>query len=208
MAWNSFLLFVPACFALNLAFGPNNLLSLTYGMRSGVRMATAAAVGRLAAFALMIAVTAFGLGAVLAASEFAFSVIKWVGAAYLVWIGVKVFRSAGETSGAAADTASRRTLAPLMAQEFWTALGNPKAILIFTAFFPQFLELEAYGTSFAVMGITFLSLEIVAVLLYALLGRRLGSLARTGRTLAWFNRLSGSMMIGFGIALAFTRRPA
>ncbi|MCB8819126.1 LysE family translocator [Microvirga rosea] len=207
MAWNTFLLFVPACFALNLAFGPNNLLSLTYGMRRGVRVATVAAFGRLAAFALMIGLTAFGLGALLAASETAFSVVKWTGAAYLVWLGIKVLRSAGGTAETT-DAFPRRALASLMAQEFWTALGNPKAILIFTAFFPQFLDLHAYAASFTVMGLTFLVLEIVAVFLYAVLGRRLGSLARTGKALAWFNRLSGSMMIGFGIALAFTRKPA
>lgn len=207
MTWNAFLLFLPACFALNLAFGPNNLLSLTYGMQNGVRIATVAALGRLAAFALMIALTALGLGAVLAASELAFSIVKWAGAAYLVWLGIKVLRASGGV-GTGDHVPAKRSLGTLTAQEFWTALGNPKAILIFTAFFPQFLNLDAYAASFAAMGVTFLVLEIVAVFLYAMLGRHLGSFARTGRVLTWFNRLSGSMMIGFGIALAFTRRPA
>lgn len=208
MSWNTFLLFAPACFAINLAFGPNNLLSLTYGMRSGVRIATVAALGRLVAFALMIFLTAVGLGAVLAASEVAFTVVKWVGAAYLVWLGLKILRAA--KTGLIEEKAEVPTqpLPALMAQEFWTAIGNPKAILVFTAFFPQFLDLNAYGASFAVMGVTFLSLEVIAVVFYALIGWRLGTLARTGSVLTWFNRVSGSMMIAFGIALAFTRRPA
>ncbi|MBF9233020.1 LysE family translocator [Microvirga alba] len=208
MSWNTFLLFAPACFAINLAFGPNNLLSLTYGMRSGVRVAAVAALGRLVAFALMIFLAAIGLGAVLAASEQAFSVVKWAGAAYLVWLGVKILRASGKGEAVARDTFSRQPLATLVAQEFWTAIGNPKAILVFTAFFPQFIDLNAYGASFAVMGATFLLLEIVAIVLYALLGRRLGSFARTGRTLTWFNRVSGSTMVAFGVALAFARRPA
>ncbi|MGO4572047.1 LysE family translocator [Microvirga sp. 2TAF3] len=208
MSWNTFLLFAPACFAINLAFGPNNLLSLTYGMQSGVRIAAFAAAGRLIAFALMIVLAAIGLGAVLAASELAFTVVKWIGAAYLVWLGIRILRATKVEAVEAKEASPRRPLPALVVQEFWTAIGNPKAILVFTAFFPQFLDLDAYGASFAVMGVTFLALEIVAVILYALLGQRLGSLARTGRTLAWFNRLSGSMMIAFGIALAFARRPA
>ncbi|NIX75452.1 LysE family translocator [Microvirga terricola] len=208
MSWNTFLLFAPACFAINLAFGPNNLLSLTYGMRSGVRIATVAALGRLVAFALMILLTAIGLGAVLAASELAFTVVKWVGAAYLVWLGFKILRSAKAGAIETKETSPQRSLSALMAQEFWTAIGNPKAILVFTAFFPQFLDLNAYGASFAVMGVTFLGLEVIAVIFYAVIGWRLGALARTGAVLTWFNRISGSMMIAFGIALAFTRRPA
>ncbi|WP_112661893.1 LysE family translocator [Microvirga flavescens] len=208
MAWNVYLLFAPACFAINLAFGPNNLLSVTYGMRYGVRSAALAALGRLVAFALMILLTAVGLGAVLAASEVAFTVVKWVGAAYLVWLGIKILRTARTGGIEAKEASSPQPLSVLVAQEFWTAIGNPKAILVFTAFFPQFLDLNAYGASFLVMGATFLLLEVVAVVLYALLGRRLGALARTGPVLTWFNRLSGSIMIAFGIALAFTRRPA
>ena len=94
MSGSTLLLFVPACFALNLAFGPNNLLSLTYGLQQGVRTAVLASGGRLVAFALMIGLTALGVGAVLAASEAAFTILKWAGAAYLVWLGVKILRSA------------------------------------------------------------------------------------------------------------------
>lgn len=84
MPLETFLLFVPACFALNMAFGPNNLLSVTFGARHGLRTALLAAIGRLVAFTLMIAVAALGMGALLMASEMAFMVVKFLGAAYLV----------------------------------------------------------------------------------------------------------------------------
>lgn len=206
MPWATLLLFVPACFALNLAFGPNNLLSLTYGLQDGTRVAVLAATGRLLAFALMIVLTALGVGAVLAASEMAFTFLKWVGAAYLVWLGVKILMASGRIAAPVQD--ERRPLKALALQEFWTALGNPKAILIFTAFFPQFIEPGAYWSSFALMGLIFLALEVVAVCFYAFLGSRLGALRRKGKMFGWLNRFSGATMVGFGIALLFTRRPS
>lgn len=207
MTWSAFFLFIPACFALNMAFGPNNLLSLTYGLQDGVRTAVMAASGRLVAFTFMISLTALGVGAVLAASEMAFMILKWMGAAYLIWLGIKILRG-----GAAIDTplasAGPRPVKALAQQEFWTAIGNPKAILIFTAFLPQFIEPSAYWLSFAIIGIVFLVLEIVAVFLYAMLGHRLNRLSRNKGAFNWLNRISGATMIGFGVALLLTRRPA
>lgn len=207
MALDIWLVFLPACFALNMAFGPNNLLSLTNGARDGVARATIAATGRLGAFAAMILVTALGLGALLATSETVFTVVKYLGAAYLVWIGVKLLRSdASLVQKAAADRPL--SLKSLMMQEFWVAAGNPKAILIFTAFFPQFIDPDAYLTSFAVLGVSFLLLEVVAMTIYAAIGARLGTVVKGAKAFTWFNRLSGSLMIGFGLMLAFVRRPA
>jgi threonine/homoserine/homoserine lactone efflux protein len=174
-----------------------------------VGVAVLAASGRLAAFALMIAIAGLGMGAVLAASEIAFKALKWLGAAYLVWIGVRLLRAPAPAMGAAATAGaappSPRTLAR---QEFTVAIGNPKAILIFTAFLPQFVAPGAYAASYLLLGATFLVLETVAIALYALLGARMRTLARGGRAMRWFNRASGGTMIGFGLLLAFARRPA
>ncbi|MDR5756711.1 LysE family translocator [Caballeronia sp. LZ035] len=209
MSLQSFLIFLPACFAINMAFGPNNVLSLSNGARDGVRTSVRASFGRLVAFAIMIAIAGLGLGALLLASQTLFTAIKFAGAGYLVWIGVKLIRSGpaliATEPGTEAGTAS---IARLTKQEFWVAAGNPKAILVFTAFFPQFVDRSAYATSFAILGATFLLLELVAIVIYALLGARLGSMSRGARGFAWFNRISGALMIGFGVMLAFVRRPA
>lgn len=209
MTLSTYLLFLPACFAINMAFGPNNLLSVTNGARHGVSPAVIAAGGRLAAFAIMIAIAGLGMGAVLVASELAFDVIKYIGAAYLVWIGIRLLRApapAAETQ--ASDAAAPPSMRALVRQEFTVAAGNPKAILVFTAFFPQFVVPGAYATSYLLLGATFLLLEVVAIALYAMLGARMRRLANGSRTMRWFNKVSGSMMIGFGLVLAFTRRPA
>lgn len=209
MTLSTYLLFLPACFAINMAFGPNNLLSVTNGARHGVSPAVIAAGGRLAAFAIMIAIAGLGMGAVLVASELAFDVIKYIGAAYLVWIGIRLLRAPAPAAEAqASDAAAPPSMRALVRQEFTVAAGNPKAILVFTAFFPQFVVPGAYATSYLLLGTTFLLLEVVAIALYAMLGARMRRLANGGRAMRWFNKVSGSMMVGFGLLLAFTRRPA
>ena len=209
MTLSAYLLFLPACFAINMAFGPNNLLSVTNGAKHGVSPAVIAASGRLVAFAVMIAIAGLGMGAVLVASELAFDVIKYIGAAYLVWIGVRLLRAPAPAAEAqAADAAAPPSMRALVRQEFTVAAGNPKAILVFTAFFPQFVVPGAYATSYLLLGTTFLLLEVVAIALYAMLGARMRRLANGSRAMRWFNKVSGSMMVGFGLILAFTRRPA
>lgn len=209
MTLSAYLLFLPACFAINMAFGPNNLLSVTNGAKHGVSSAVVAASGRIVAFAIMIAVAGLGMGAVLVASELAFDVIKYIGAAYLVWIGIRLLRAPAPT----AEVPSREARAvpsmrALVRQEFTVAAGNPKAILVFTAFFPQFVVPGAYASSYLLLGLTFLVFELVAIALYALLGARMRRLADGSRAMRWFNRVSGGMMVGFGLVLALTRRPA
>lgn len=209
MPLHTYLLFLPACFALNMAFGPNNVLSLTHGARHGVLHGVAASVGRLAAFALMIALTGFGLGALLLASEALFTLLKVGGAAYLVWLGVKLLRSqpAQQAVDVAGQTTRRGLLLKHCKQEFYVAAGNPKAILIFTAFFPQFVDRTDYAASFTVLGATFLVLELGAIAAYALIGARLRFVTASPKGFVWLNRASGTLMVAFGMLLAVVRRP-
>ncbi|RYF63407.1 MAG: LysE family translocator, partial [Comamonadaceae bacterium] len=138
----------------------------------------------------------------------AFNLVKWAGAAYLVWLGIKLLRAPAPPMAVADPAAARAPdLRALARQEFSVAIGNPKAILIFTAFFPQFVAPDAYAASYLLLGLSFLLLEVVAIALYALLGARVRRLAQGGPAMRWFNRASGSMMIGFGLLLAATRRP-
>lgn len=143
---SSVLLFLPACFALNMAFGPNNLLSMTVGAKQGVSTALVAAMGRLLAFAIMIVVAALGMGSLLMVSETAFTVVKFAGAAYLIWLGIKILRANGRASTEQLEL-GKTDIRGLARQEFLVAIGNPKAILIFTAFFPQFVDMNNYWTS-------------------------------------------------------------
>lgn len=196
------LLFVPACFALNLAFGPNNLMALGNGAQRGPLFALGAGLGRILAFVPMIALAGLGLGLLLQASALLFTVVKLAGAAYLIYLGVKLLRSGkgGEAGQAPAS------LPRAFRREALVALGNPKAILIFAAFFPQFVDPSRYGESYLALGATFLVLETLAILVYALAGHFAARAA--GRHMPAINRVSGGGMIVFGLALLFTRRAA
>ncbi|MEL0608281.1 LysE family translocator [Vibrio echinoideorum] len=162
------LLFIPACFALNMTPGPNNLLSMNNARCYGFQAALVAGLGRIAAFSGMIALAASGLAVVLYTSETLFFLIKLFGAMYLLWIAFNLWRS--QTSPVA-DIERNKDWFGLVKQEFALAAGNPKAILIFTAFLPQFVDVSAnVNAQFFVLGSTFLVLEMLAISIYAAFG--------------------------------------
>ncbi|WP_375002989.1 LysE family translocator [Aeromicrobium sp. CTD01-1L150] len=197
-------LFVPACFALNLAFGPNNLLSVTHGVRRGVGFAATAGLARVAVFAPMILVSALGLGFLLATSATLFTAVKVLGALYLIYLGIGLLRSG--SSHRSERVPGTLTLRTAMRREAVVAISNPKAILIFAAFFPQFVDPGSYWLSYAVMAAVFLPLEVVAICLYSALGRFAKTVASS--RMHWFDRVSGLGMITFGVLLLFSKQPA
>ena len=198
-------LFIPTCFALNLAFGPNNLLALTHGAQGGLLFALSASIARLLVFAPMIVVSAFGLGIILSASAIVFTTVKFLGAAYLVWLGVKLLR--GSFAPQIAELSKERVkIKAAFKREGLVAIGNPKAILIFAAFFPQFVNVDAYAQSYFILGTVFLVLEMFAICIYAATGHFAARAAST--KLHWFQRASGIGMIVFGALLLLTKRPA
>ena len=194
------LLFIPACFALNMAPGPNNLLSVSNATRYGFRAACAGGLGRLLAFTGMIALASVGLAVVLHTSEWLFGLIKLAGAAYLLYLAVQLWR-APVADGTAGDVAAAEPAVSVWAlarQEFWVAAGNPKAILIFTAFLPQFV----------VLGTLFLLLEVVAIALYALMGLHMRRWLAQARGQRLFNRGCAVLLTGAAAGLLASRRAA
>ncbi|MFQ6575762.1 LysE family translocator [Pseudomonas sp. UM16] len=200
-------LFVPACFALNMAPGPNNLLSLNNASRYGLRIACVAGIGRLLAFAGMIVLAAMGLAVVLHTSEYLFLTIKLLGAAYLFYIAWQLWRApVASTSDCTVRQAGTLLLAR---QEFLVAAGNPKAILIFTAFLPQFVQVASpmpVSEQFAWLGGLFLLLEWAAIAIYAWLGAYLQRWFNQPGPRRLFNRVSATLLGCAGIGLLAARR--
>lgn len=205
MELSTLAVFIPACFALNMAPGPNNLLSISNASRYGFVRACSGGIGRLLAFAIMIALAAVGLTAVLHTSELLFLGIKLVGAGYLFYLAVQLWRAQPEAGSEVAIASMSR--AGLARQEFLVAIGNPKAILLFTAFLPQFVDRTGTVTQqFAVLGGLFLALECIAIGLYCYMGiyaRRL--FARpSGKRL--FNRMCAGLLASAASFLLVARR--
>ncbi|WP_462402691.1 LysE family translocator [Pseudomonas sp. Marseille-QA0332] len=207
MELTTLLLFIPACFALNMAPGPNNLLSLHNASRHGLRTACLAGGGRLLAFAGMIALAAMGLAVVLHTSEYLFLAIKLLGAAYLFHLAWQLWRAPVAQDRMASE--QPRGVGYLARQEFLVAAGNPKAILIFTAFLPQFVSVGSItpvGEQFLWLGAWFLLLEWLAIALYAALGAYLQRWFARPRPRRLFNRLSATLLGCAGLGLLAARR--
>lgn len=200
-------LFIPAAIIVALSPGANNLLAFANGSRQGLSLAIIALSGRCAAFVLMIGMVIIGLGAVLAASELAFQVVKWVGVGYLIYLGIKVFFDRevpgveGGPSAASGFTLARR--------EFVVAMSNPKAVLLFTAFVPQFIHPE-YGSSFglqlAMLGTLYIAIEFLAAIVWAVSGAFLRTLQPSVRNMILMNKLTGTLMLSAAAMLATAKR--
>ncbi|MCU0072448.1 LysE family translocator [Pseudomonas koreensis] len=198
-------LFLPACFALNMAPGPNNLLSVSNATRYGYRRACMAGVGRLLAFAGMITLAAAGLAVVLQTSELLFYGIKIVGAGYLLYLAWQLWRA----NPAAEDTvaAPANGLLALARQEFLVAAGNPKAILIFTAFLPQFVDPNrAITPQFMLLGVLFLLLEWIAISAYAYMGLHMRRWFAEPRGKRIFNRCCAGLLSAAASVLLMAKR--
>ena len=214
MTLDLWLLYLLAAVGLSLTPGPNGLLSLTHGACFGLRATVWTVLGGAVGFFLLIAVSLAGMGTLLAASERAFTIAKWAGAAYLVWLGVRVWRA--PPPFATLSTAAQSPLLPaagrpgrLFGEGFMVAVSNPKALIFFAAFLPQFMVPDGTGGSgfamqLAVFGGTFVAVEFVYELLLAAMAQRIAPwLGRHGR---WFNRGAGVTFVGIGAALTTASR--
>ncbi len=208
MSYETLLLFVPACFALNMAPGPNNLLSVSNATRYGFWNSCIAGIGRLIAFVGMIAIASAGLATILLTSQALFLVIKVVGAIYLFYLAYQLWVAPPSTEDTAGLVEPKTTFA-LAKQEFLVAAGNPKAILIFTAFLPQFVDTSNPATpQFALLGAVFLALEWLAIGAYAYLGSHLRKWFSHPMRQRLFNRACGSLLGLAGVGLLAARRSA
>lgn len=196
MQFDTWLIFLATALGLSLSPGPNGLLALTHGALHGHRRTLFTIAGGAFGFTAVIALSLFGIGALILASLFWLTVLKWLGGAYLVWLGIQVWRAPPiriERGGAppAANNGS------LFRQGFLAAATNPKGILFFAAFLPQFVDpARNVFVQFLVMAATFVAIELVTEFLLASLAHRVtGWLARIGRT---FNRVCGGVFIAIG----------
>ena len=203
--------FVAASMALIVIPSPTVVLVLTYALTQGRRVAVASALGvGLGDLIAMVACLA-GLGALVLASSVLFGVVKWLGAAYLVWMGIGMIRSTinGGSAIRIAETA-QDTVIPA-SRVFGNAVIvtalNPKGIVFFIAFVPQFIDQAAFLLpQFAILTATFVSLGVLNALFYALLANRLRTHIRKPFVLTWMTRLGGSVLIGMGVLTATLRK--
>lgn len=208
MPFDLWLAFVAATTALLLIPGPTVLLVLSYAISKGRSVSVASALGVATGDFVAMSASLLGLGALVMASATLFTVLKWVGAAYLVWLGITLLRSAPSTGLAA--PAAERDITPARVfnhAAIVTAL-NPKSIAFFIAFVPQFVRPDApLMPQFAILIATFVGLAGFNALIYALLADRLRQTIAHPSVITWLTRSGGVTLIGMGVATAVLRRP-
>lgn len=199
MEFSTWLLYALAAVGLSLTPGPNGLLALTHGALYGAKRTIATILGGSLGFTLVIAISMFGIGALLAASVELLVVLKWLGGAYLVFLGIQVWRSESIADSRQSGRVSVKTAA-LYRAGLLSAVSNPKGILFFVAFLPQFIDpAGSLLVQFAIMAATFVVIEFIYELLVASLADRIQPwLKRVGRN---FNRVFGGVFIAIGVLL-------
>ena len=208
MTLTTYLLYLAAVALLILTPGPTMLMCMTTALNHGPRKALTSVAGSVSAVLCVMLLSAMGLGALLAASETAFTAAKFAGAAYLIWLGIKTFRS----DAAVLDTNAATAQAPrrsFFLRGFLVGASNPKAVLFFAAFFPQFLDPSMpFVPQFAILALTFMAFEFSVLTACALGVSRIAPLLRSSRAVRWFNRVSGGLSTRRGSLLLLTRRQA
>lgn len=187
--------------------GPTVLLALNNGARFGFGRAGFGMAGAVLSDLVLIAAAALGLGAVLATSALAFAVLKWLGVAYLAYLGVQLLRSAGAVPAPEAGGLSQMAKpGRLFRRSLLVALGNPKGYLFFAALLPQFLDPgQALGPQYVTLALIFALIDLGVMAAYAALGSRAMRLMQRHGTL-WLDRGCGGVLLALAALLALYRR--
>ncbi len=204
MSLDVWLAFVAASSVLLVIPGPTILLVMSYGLGQGWRAALPTAMGVALGDFTAMTLSMLGIGALLATSATLFTALKWIGAAYLVWLGVKLWRAGGTFDAEPRTSASSSVK---MVGHAWlvTAL-NPKSITFFVAFLPQFLDRSGdFWTQLLIFEATFLILAFANALTYGLVASRARKLVGNANAVGIFNKTGGALLVGAGLATATMR---
>ena len=204
MSLETWTLYLVAILILTASPGPSSLLCMTKGVTQGFRIGVYTALGSLTAITIILTLSFTGLGLVIASSELTFNIIKYTGAAYLIYLGIKAILSKEQEYqlGEEQETPEQAPVKHYISG-FIVGSSNPKAILFFTALFPQFIDPNApLLAQYIIFTATFMVMEFSWLAIYALLGAKSSNwLFAKGRA-KLFNRVTGGVFIGAGTLLS------
>jgi threonine/homoserine/homoserine lactone efflux protein len=203
-------LFIAACVLLAVTPGPDTTLVFAQTLRHGVRGGLVASLGVITGCLVHVTAASVGLSAILAASAHAFNVVKWAGAAYLAFIGLRAILAAGRAAAASAAQPETLRTSSVFWTGFLTNVLNPKVAVFFLAFLPQFVSTDAaYAPlGFAVLGLIFIVVGFIWLVTLAFIAARsAAALGGRGRLKVWLERALGAAFIALAAKLALAERP-
>lgn len=203
MPLDQLLLFVSMTFFVSASPGPVMLSCMAYAGRYGFKASLYGMLGASCGNLVLMLLSALGVGLLVEQSTSIFLWIQWIGAAYLVYLGLQLFFAAPTTLDAAG------TIIPvhhLLSRAFIIAITNPKGLLYFGALFPAFINLDnKIAPQFALLTVIFLMMDLIWMVIYAKGGSALMQWLDKPKHQRWFNRMSGGMLIVAGVAMGFTK---
>ena len=206
LSLETLLAFVLAMFLLSVTPGPGFLMVVARSLADGLKAGLAAITGLVLGDILFLLLAILGMSALAAVLGEFFLVVKILGAAYLIWLGVKTWRSRPRLPQMAAPGEAARPRLPhrrSLAIGFFVTLGNPKTILFYGAFVPTFIDVGALGAGdVALLCGVVAAMSYLVVGFYAFLAARAGRVMKSERMLTWLNRATGGLLVGAGIAVA------
>ena len=206
MSYETWSAFALASLVLLVLPGPTLLLVMSYAISQGRRVAVASALGVATGDLIAMTISVIGLGAILLTSAWAFTVIKWIGAVYLVWLGIRMLFSAGNSGLNLTTTKAERPRRVFRDLAFVTAL-NPKSNTFFLAFVPQFINTSAdFAPQASLLIVTFVGIAGLNALVFALAANSVRRWLSSDRAQRWLARGGGVTLIGMGAATAALKR--
>ena len=197
-----------ATIVLSVSPGPGVFSSISSGLHHGFRLGLWNGVGMQAANMILVAIVSLGLGAILLASETLFALVKWLGVAYLVYLGITTWRAPPRGFEDSGDE-SAHTARGVFTRGFLVNITNPKGIIFFAAILPQFIDVaRPQLPQYAILAATTFAVDLAVMLGYTALAARVLRVMRDPSRLRWVNRGLGGAFVAAGVALASFRRAA
>ncbi len=202
MNLDTILLYTTVAFFYITSPGPAVLLAVVNGLRSDMKVVSAAALGNVLGLAILSTASILGLGAIIKTSALLFMIVKFIGAFYLIYLGYKFLINRGGLNFDNTKTYINRSTFSYFKEALLIAVTNPKPIIFFTAIFPQFIDINrGIAVQFFIMTAIFLIISFMSLCLYGFLAKRSKRLLQKGSVMIWISRLTGGLFISIGIAL-------
>ncbi len=205
---NDYLIYITLAITITAIPGPAVALTIKNSLSSGYKASIANIFGNFTAMIILATLSALGLGAIILASATLFTLVKIFGCIYLVYLGVKVWRTPHrkEDLGHQLKNNSTRSFTSVFKEGFFVGISNPKAIAFFTALFPQFIDpSRAYIPQFIILIMTIEAISFFILTCYALLSSMAAPFLSKEKSMIYFNKLTGGAFIGFGVALLYDK---
>jgi homoserine/homoserine lactone efflux protein len=203
--WITYLI---ATIVLSLSPGPGAFSSMSSGLHYGFRRGMWNGIGMQLASLILLGIVAVGLGAILLASESLFALVKWIGVAYLIYLGIVTWRAPAR-GFVDTDDGRAHTAREIFMRGFWVNITNPKGIIFFAAVFPQFIDIaRPQAPQYAILAATTFVVDVIVMAGYCALAAKVMSAMKDERHLRWINRTLGGAFVAAGVALASFRRAA